>query len=157
MEYVKRPKPWYAEFRLWFKRQRVSMAMTLIIVIASGAFTWLLAPFIQYQTALSILTVLADLAGVLIAFTAVVAVQVLSSYRDQLNRSIEKQEIESRRKTALSSIRYTMVFFVAGILTSVVIMAQLIPGMAVTSIPFFFVIYFVLAGVIQLLDIFSEL
>ena len=157
MEYVNRLKVWYAEFRLWFKKQRASMGMTLIIVIASGVFTWLLAPVIHYQTALSILTVLADSAGVLIAFTAVVAVQVLSSYRDQLNHAIEKQEIESRRKTALSSIRYTMGFFLAGILASVVIMAQLVPGMAVSSIPFFFVIYFVLAGVIQLLDIFSEL
>lgn len=101
------------------------------------------------------------------SFTAVVAVQVLTAYRTQLERHIDKEEVESRRKAALVSIRMTVSMLIFSVLIGVVLMAQLAPerafplpgsqGFFLGLLGIFFLVYALLGGVVGLFLTVEEL
>ena len=100
----------------------------------------------------SVITVLLQLTGVLLSFTAVVAVQILAAYRMQLDRSGNREDVESRRVNALGLIRMAMSFFILAVLLGVIMLAWLSPTL--TGFPIFFglflVLYSLLAGIVGL-------
>jgi hypothetical protein len=97
-------------------------------------------------------TVLLQLTGVLLSFTAVVAVQILAAYRTQLDRSVNREDVESRRANALWLIRMAMSFLIIVVLSGVFMLAWLSPTL--TGLPIFFglflVLYSLLAGTVGL-------
>jgi len=141
------------ELRDWLKEAKLGLLFVTVIVVGSAIFTYALAPSPSYQTMISILTTLIQLAGVLISFTAVVAVQILTAYRSQLEHTADKKEVGSRRKKALVNVRMTIFFLVLSVLIGVVVMAQLSPERSIASLGvnflwgLFFLLYSLLAGV----------
>ncbi len=103
---------------------------------------------------ISIVTVLVQLAGVLLSFTAIVAVQVLAAYRTQLERALDKEEVQSRRKESLRNIRAGVLFLILSVLSGVMVMAQLTPERSSAGswdlLGLFLVVYSLLAGVVGL-------
>ena len=76
---------------------------------------------------MSILGAFANLAGVLIAFTAVVGAQVLSAYRSQIDRNVNVDDVMRRRKNMISTVRSGLSFLVGAVLVSVILMARQSP------------------------------
>jgi hypothetical protein len=147
----------WLELRVWFSRVKKWIALTAFVVTGALVFTAALTPSVAYEAMIAILTALIELAGLLIAFTAVAAVQVLAAYRSQLERATDPREVLSRRKFALQNVRGNVLGLTLAVLASVVIMTYQVPGRGSSSGPLFFPVYMILAGMIGLLLIVEEL
>lgn len=153
----RRAQTTWLEFRIWFRGKKVGLGALLIVVGGAFIFIALTTPTIPYETMMSVLNALISLAGVLIAFTAVVSAQVLSAYRTQMERAVNPDEVTRRRQVTLSNIRGGILALVLSVLANIVLMARQIPNTMSPSPPLALGVYCILFGALALSTIIEDL